>query len=79
MGKAARNERRKITGGLLNTLSAALFAAALVGGFLQSDFFTPISVTTTRGLSAGVAIWLALVFGTTAHIAARTALASIED
>ncbi|MDF2599789.1 MAG: hypothetical protein K0Q54_2612 [Methylobacterium brachiatum] len=79
MSKAARNERRKITATLLNSLSIALFGAALVGGYLQSDFFVPIAVTSTRTLSAGVAIWLAAGFGLAAHIWARAALTGMED
>lgn len=79
LSKAARNERRKITATLLNSLSIALFGAAVVGGFLQSDFFVPIAVTSTRTLSAGVAIWLAAGFGLAAHIWARAALAGMED
>lgn len=79
MSKAARNERCKITAALLNSLSIALFGAALVGGFLQSDFFVPIAVTSTRTLSAGVAIWLAAGFGLAAHLWARAALTGMED
>lgn len=79
LSKAARNERRKITATLLNSLSVALFGAALVGGFLQSDFFVPIAVTSTRTLSAGVAIWLAAGFGLAAHLWARAALTGMED
>ena len=79
MSKAARNERRKITATLLNSLSIALFGAALVGGFLQSDFFVPIAITSTRTLSAGVAIWLAAAFGLAAHLWARAVLTRMED
>jgi len=79
LSKAARNERRKITATLLNSLSIGLFGAALVGGFRQSDFFVPIDVTSTRSLSAGVAIWLAAGFGLAAHIWARGAPTGMED
>ncbi|MFK5598347.1 hypothetical protein ACFZ8E_15345 [Methylobacterium sp. HMF5984] len=79
MSKAARNERRKITATLLNSLSIALFGAAFVGGFFQSDFFVPIAITSTRTLSASVAIWLAAGFGVAAHIGARAALIGMED
>lgn len=60
LSKAAHNERRKLTANLFNGISVALFGTAIVGGYLQLDFFDPIHVATTQDLSNGVAICLAL-------------------
>jgi TRAP-type C4-dicarboxylate transport system permease small subunit len=79
LSKAARNERRKLTASLVNSISVALFGAAIVGGYLQSNFFTPIHITTTQDLSKGVSIWLAVAFGAVLHIAARSLVARMED
>lgn len=78
IGKAARNERRKITASYFNGIALALFVASSVSLFFSADLFATISpsyemfnrtVATVFGLS------MSLFF----HFAARLLLIRLED
>lgn len=73
MGKAARNEVRKLEAAFINNLSAGAILAGLFGTFFTLLSTGRVHVAHIFGglLVAGLGVWL--------HFQARSCLAEIED
>ena len=78
IGKAARNERRKISATYLNGLALAFFIGGAVSLFFSADLFTPIQMS-YEVLNRGVAIFFGLCMSAFFHFSARLLLNRIED
>jgi hypothetical protein len=77
MTKSARNERRKLTAGLLNSISAGILLGSLVAPYVGiglGQMPPNPSIPNLVGLSA-----FGLVLGLMVHLVARRQLQGMED